>query len=74
MMFEWATKQLKPCPFCGEKPAFLIGEMPKNVVLDKKRPLKYYAIRCSSCNVTMKVFTRYQLQAIITWNHRHEKV
>lgn len=53
---------LKPCPFCGEKP--LVGCLGGATV-----------IRCSNprCGVNLYVLEWLREKAVATWNRRHEE-
>lgn len=63
-------KELKPCPFCGDK----------NVKLRKFKTDKY-RILCSNCGATGSSFTQYSWEsssiqarnrAITGWNRRYD--
>jgi hypothetical protein len=57
--YQWAEKQLKPCPFCGESKIDILCQ-----------PEGWFLIRCWNCPASMRIYTKYQRQLIAFWNHR----
>ena len=55
--------ELKPCPFCGEKVAILVGG-------DKIG--EYFRVKCWGCGA-QTVAKRTRAEAIEAWNHRTER-
>ena len=65
---EKMTEGLKPCPFCGESPAFTDTCYSDN--LDNKA---FYIIACYECPVSPMILETSKEHAIKTWNTRVKK-
>jgi len=63
--------KLKPCPFCGP---FKKGAE-HNALKPKLFPWEHgYLVRCGNCPASMRVQTRFKIQAAATWNCREGKI
>ena len=65
---EKMTEGLKPCPFCGESPAFMDTCYPNNSDIKK-----FYIIACYECPVSPMILETSKEHVIKTWNTRVKK-